>query len=908
MKKRIISFMTAVFMLFTIGIVMPVQADDKPINLITNGDFTNGCIDWTNAANGDVFDGTISDNATYIHGNGKALTNKVSAGGNAASTLRRFVPVTSGKTYYLSFWVYNTGAATERYECMSAFVPVKGKTFGTFNGITFKDYVEYGGQNSWSAETQSEVNRGRTDIIYEPGMTHKEYLITIPAGAEYIMISMFAWTNPGKLYFSDFELYETDGNTPTQTENVIRLNPADAAPFNNGEFQGWGTSLCWWANRIGASDDMTEQAAKLFFSDEGLSLDIARFNIGGGDDPTHTHITRSDSNLPGYAAGFDGNGELIYDWTADANQKKVALAALEANPDLYVAGFSNSPPYFMTNSGCSSGAVDANKNNLKDDQYENFAKYLAEVTKHLKENGIDIKCMDPMNEPDTNYWGANSNKQEGCHFDPGTSQSTILVETRKALDAAGLTDVSVVGTDETAIDKATNSFNSLSTEAKDAIDRIDAHTYTEGNRVRLKTTAADAGKNLWMSEVDGNWDMFGLANQILTDIHGMQPTAWIIWNIIDRHQDSNSAAYAVGSSGNFYEENMPFDPDGAIWGVGLGNWDKGEIELMQKYYGFGQFTRYIKPGMTIIGSSDDTLAAYDKKTGEIAIVAVNSSNQDKTTKFDLRAFTKAEGDAKVIRTSGTFNSGEQWAELDPIAIKNRQFTADLKARSITTYVINGNPDEPKEPESTEEPDVTDAPEEPEVVSINEFIADKNGMSYSYSIPAEMDGYDKYFAVYDGDVLRYVSLNETSGSADGDFTGCTPKLMIWDDMEPKCTPVIDVTEPTPIPTPTTTETPVPTKSPIPTATPTPPAEGIDYMIISGPTTIIARADMEYEYSVTLGSSDTPPEVTWSVSDSEIAEITTDGKLTAKKGGILTITATTADGKSTAIDITIIGLKK
>lgn len=62
----------------------------------------------------------------------------------------------------------------------------------------------------------------------------------------------------------------------------VQLNPADASPFNNGEFQGWGTALCWWANRLGYSEKLTNAAAEAFFSDEGLGLDIARYNLGGG--------------------------------------------------------------------------------------------------------------------------------------------------------------------------------------------------------------------------------------------------------------------------------------------------------------------------------------------------------------------------------------------------------------------------------------------------------------------------------------------------------------------------------------------------------------------------------------------------------------------------------------------------
>ena len=37
------------------------------------------------------------------------------------------------------------------------------------------------------------------------------------------------------------------------------------SPFNGGKFEGWGTSFCWWPNRIGYLDELSDQAAKLFF-------------------------------------------------------------------------------------------------------------------------------------------------------------------------------------------------------------------------------------------------------------------------------------------------------------------------------------------------------------------------------------------------------------------------------------------------------------------------------------------------------------------------------------------------------------------------------------------------------------------------------------------------------------------
>lgn len=85
-----------------------------------------------------------------------------------------------------------------------------------------------------------------------------------------------------------------------ETETII-LDIKNISPINNGIFEGWGTSLCWWGNRIGGNDKLSNDAAKLFFSeDEGIGLNIVRYNIGGGDDPNHKHITRSDSAMPGF--------------------------------------------------------------------------------------------------------------------------------------------------------------------------------------------------------------------------------------------------------------------------------------------------------------------------------------------------------------------------------------------------------------------------------------------------------------------------------------------------------------------------------------------------------------------------------------------------------------------------------
>ena len=77
--------------------------------------------------------------------------------------------------------------------------------------------------------------------------------------------------------------------TVTAADKTIRLNPAEASTFNDtdgdglGEFQGWGTSLCWWANRVGYNQTLTQKTADAFFGQDGLRMNIGRYNIGGGD-------------------------------------------------------------------------------------------------------------------------------------------------------------------------------------------------------------------------------------------------------------------------------------------------------------------------------------------------------------------------------------------------------------------------------------------------------------------------------------------------------------------------------------------------------------------------------------------------------------------------------------------------
>ncbi len=475
-----------------------------------------------------------------------------------------------------------------------------------------------------------------------------------------------------------------------ENRTIVTIDPAKGSPFNDGEFEGWGTSLCWWANRIGYSDTLSQKAADLLFNAEtGLGMNIARYNIGGGDDPSHHHITRTDSMMPGFWILDETTGEFIFDGTKDENQRNVLLRVMAAcGRDFIAEAFSNSPPYYMTDSGCSSGAISAGSDNLRGDQVEAFAEYLAQVALYYKENyGVTFQSISPMNEPNTTYWGAYSPKQEGCHVSPGAMQSAILVATQKALEAKGLGDILLAGTDETSTMRAASSFEKLSEEAKTALDRIDTHSYKIGQLQDLQDMAVENGKNLWMSEVDGDATLgknsgemgagLWLANKMISDIQGLMPSAWILWQGIDNHISSE------GYMGN--QDSGAPDLSRGYWGLTIVDHDNEEILLTKKYYAFGQLSRYIRPGYRILNPGKmGVLAAYSDEEQKLVIVVVNTEEKDVEMGFSLEDFRYAGGMAEVIRTS----QEENWAVLPEIPVQADMLRTTVAPYSVTTFVVN----------------------------------------------------------------------------------------------------------------------------------------------------------------------------------------------------------------------------
>lgn len=517
---------------------------------------------------------------------------------------------------------------------------------------------------------------------------------------------------------------------PVYGAEGISVNPQ----IHYQTLKGWGTSLCWWGNTIGSWGDQDfngngrpdrEEIAELAFSPEYLNLNIVRYNVGGGD-KENTSIKRCEGLVPGWTEDMTGtkdgtgefNAEEFYSKSteemADAGQLWMLEQAnqwRQEEGDIINEVFSNSPPYYMTKSGSSTGGYNWDKNNLKDDQYDEFAQYLARATKWVDQNlekkyGTGVSYVEPLNEPDTNYWMDGSTKQEGCIFNTGELQSKAYREMQKALETEGLTDIQITGTDETSLWSANNSFNRLDNDVKENMTTIGAHTYSgnDSERNELRQTAQKYDKDLWMSEVtkgggaheEGCHESMSAVNTrsqsegIMADLKYMQPTAWIAWLIADSEYE------CLQTNSNWGLLHAVFEKDGPVpdYHTNLVNSDgskkdwvpeEGYWAITKQFYTMMQYSKYLKAGYTMIEVGDSNMCAAVSPTGDELVIVAQNFGSERNVSLDLSKFS---GDmtAEVFRTSDT----ENCESVDVQDVSDTTLEMTLPTNSVSTAVVRAS--------------------------------------------------------------------------------------------------------------------------------------------------------------------------------------------------------------------------
>ena len=458
-----------------------------------------------------------------------------------------------------------------------------------------------------------------------------------------------AWTCFAFLCFAIFPFRAQQliaGGAATGAVTVAKINPDKILV---DDFQGWGVSLCWWANVVGGYSNRDEYADLIF---NRLKLNIVRYNIGGGENPDGPGTMQFRAVVPGFEPKRG-----VWVWDADRNQRWMLKAALKRGVNR-VEAFANSPPYWMTVSGSVTGAV-GGTNNLKVASERDFAIYLAEVLKNLSRlDGVTFDSITPLNEPSSGWWTFGGH-QEGCQI-VATQQERVIDLLSTELDRRGLHPL-IDAPEENDEQSGINSLKTYSTSCLEHIGQISTHSYNANNPEELSSLAASLHKPLRQTEYgDGETSGMKLARRIRDDLTQLRPISWCYW------QGADYSGW--GLLANRLSEN-----------------GRMSYRIAKKFNVFEQFTRFLRPGCQIIDCGDtNSVAGYDPASKTLAIVTVNASPADFDETFDLSNFSTIGNVAQCYRTS----ESENFEQLNSPAIQSRHFSLVFPSNSVTTCVMH----------------------------------------------------------------------------------------------------------------------------------------------------------------------------------------------------------------------------
>lgn len=532
--------------------------------------------------------------------------------------------------------------------------------------------------------------------------------------------------------------------------------PAAAAPadltitpnpwYQGQEFEGWGTSLVWFANATGDYPaELREDLYQKVFGEDGLDLNIARYNIGGGNASDVTDYLRAGGAVDGYWApdadgsknlydgattnyadrenvldAWDPTDETNYDWNADATQRWWVERLAADDQISHWETFANSAPYFMTESGYVSGGFDSTDEQLKPEADEKFVAYLTRVTEHLEdEYGITVDTLDPFNEPNTDYWGTTirngqpTGRQEGMHVGPQRQVDVTRALAAELDKPETTTDTGIAVMDETNPGIFQRNWAAYPQDARDLVSQLNVHTYGTSGRLGVRDLAKQADLPLWMSEIEGNWvsgwdpgnieNGLGIASRVMDDLRELEPKAWVLWQPVEDlyNMDQPAPRGENLNWGSIYIDFdcKPYTENGVeVWKSERRVADAGgnsaavapcSVKTNTKFQALRNFTKFIHEGDRLIATDDVNSTAAVKSDGSGAtLVHRNTSTDAKTVSLDLSNFGEVAAGATV--TGYVTDATNALAAWTPVAIDptTKSATVTVPAKSITTFEIS----------------------------------------------------------------------------------------------------------------------------------------------------------------------------------------------------------------------------
>jgi O-glycosyl hydrolase len=494
-----------------------------------------------------------------------------------------------------------------------------------------------------------------------------------------------------------------------------------------------GASGCWYSEEIGATwpDDKKERVAELLFSksfDEkgrprGIGLSAFRYNIGAG---TTEQGDSSGIPDPSHRVECFLSPDGSYNWNKQTGYTWMLQEAKNYGVKELIA-FVNSPPVQFTQNGKGFKFKKDSLSNLKEDKYEAFADFLAEVLTHFDKKNLHFNYVSPVNEPQWDWTGTMGNaKQEGT---PWTNQeiyritkalnnsfSNQKLKTKILLTEAAKLDFLYSSNLPSRSKQIANFWDSKSSLYVGGLSNttpfVEGHGYFtdegDASMIKIRRSLKDSLKNypnleFWQSEYSmlGNGYRDGkagrlnpmdyalfLAKIIHHDFVIGNATAWHYWNAYEPGSANNPRYYLIAMN-----PNRTTNPDTLF-------------TVTKNLWALGHYSLFVRPGMMRIetgrtdGLADTAIAKNimisafrDIKGKKLVVNMINYTNEDKIANLRLEGITK---NKKLRLTKQYVTSANEGDNMKPYPLNSKNEkrsiysssnNVTLPARSITSFLF-----------------------------------------------------------------------------------------------------------------------------------------------------------------------------------------------------------------------------
>lgn len=385
-------------------------------------------------------------------------------------------------------------------------------------------------------------------------------------------------------------------------------------------WQGFGVSGAWWAQIIGDCDpEYRDKLLRLLFDpDSGIGIQVYRYNIGAGEPHSINDPWRSTETFE--------ISKGVYDWERDSAAMRVLKEAVALGVDKVIA-FANSPTARMTISGSVDGHRKG-KSNLNMEMVDDFCDYLIDVSVFLVSQGVPVKEISPINEP---QWDWNPAKgQEGCHYTP--QEATVVVEALLDRIDEREKDYKVAAVDSGDWRRSRKYIDALFYNERiaerleafhlhsywsDAIDKKRIRDYCDRKNPGLilemtEWTQMDTGRETTMESA------LNMARVIYEDITIGRVTSWQYWIAVSKYDFTDGLIYVDFDSNDDKTPDMTLTKRLFV----LGNYSKFIRKDQVRLNITGEFS-YLKP-----------VAFYDEQNDCINMVLINDSPYEINTTID----------------------------------------------------------------------------------------------------------------------------------------------------------------------------------------------------------------------------------------------------------------------------------